>query len=148
MSNEQTGRPVPEHVVRGGRCSQSKWRKNRLVDQSPSRACSVVGAVNKYVMFVPPAAPLLFEKKAYLRINARCDRTSWHIVRLLRKKVRLVTGQPLFARSKKRKPSIMQKSHHINCDNYEEPKRHGRRRIRPLPQNAGSGRGGAVVIKA
>jgi hypothetical protein len=81
-------------------------------------SCSVVGAVNKYVMFVPPTDPLLFEKKAYHRINARCDKASWHIVRLLREKVRLVIVQPLFARSKKRKPSTMQKSHHINCDNH------------------------------
>jgi len=79
-----------------------------------------------------------------------CDVTERPVILsgLSHKKVRLVTVQPLFARSKKRKPSIMQKSHQINCDNYRKPKRHSRRKIRPLPQNAGSGRGGAVVIKS
>jgi len=78
----------------------------RLVDQSPSMSCSVVGTVPKYIMSVSPKVLLFFLKKHYRRINAQCDSPSCHIVRLLRKKVRLVTVQPLFAQFKKRKPLI------------------------------------------
>jgi len=49
LSKEQTGRPVPKHFMLGGRCSQPNCRKNRLVDQSPSMLCSVVGTVNRIV---------------------------------------------------------------------------------------------------
>ena len=68
LSKEQTGRPVPEHIMLGGRYSpqdidkadwstcprayHARWsvqspgcRKRRLVDQSPSISCSVVGTV-------------------------------------------------------------------------------------------------------
>ena len=94
MSNGQTGRPVPEHVMLGGRYSPQVYH-----------VCLT-------------KSPTFLLKKPYRRINVRCDRASCHIVRLLHKKVPLVTVQPLFAQSKKRKPSIMQKSHYINCDNY------------------------------
>ena len=94
MSNGQTGRPVPKHVMLGG------WYSPQV-----------------YHVYLTKS-PTFRLKKPYRRINVRCDRASYHIVRLLHKKVHLVTMQPLFARSKKRKPSIMQKSHQINCDNY------------------------------
>jgi len=90
----------------------------KLVDQSPSISCLVVGTVPRYIMSVWPRILLIFLKKLYRRINVRCDGASCHIVRLWHKKVRLVTVQPLFAQSKKRKPSIIQKSHQINYDNY------------------------------
>jgi len=79
---------------------------DRLVDQSPSMSCSVVSTVPKYIMSVSPKVLLFFLKKPYRRINARRDGASCHVVRLLCKKVRLVTVQPLFVRSKKRKPLI------------------------------------------
>jgi hypothetical protein len=94
MSNGQTGRPVPEHVMLDGRYSPQVY--------------------HVYLT----KTPTFLLKKPYRCINVRCDRASCHIVRLLHKNVPLVTVQPLFAQSKKRKPSIMQKSHQINCDNY------------------------------
>jgi len=74
--NWQTGRPVPERILLGGRCSpqvrqsskladwstspraySTRWsvqpphlQTGRLVDQSPSVYCSVVGAVPRYVI--------------------------------------------------------------------------------------------------
>jgi len=79
LSNGQTGRPVPEHVMLGGRYSPQVYH-----------VCLT-------------KSPTFLLKKPYRHINVRCDRASYHIVRLLHKKVCLVTVQPLFARSKKKK---------------------------------------------
>jgi len=116
--NEKTGRPVPEHVMLGGRYSQSK-SQNEKIGRPVSEHVMLGGRCSQQVCHVRSTnRPASILKKAYSCINAQCDGASWHIVRLLHKKVRPITVQPLFARSKKRKPSIMQKSHHINCDKY------------------------------
>jgi len=82
--NWQTGRPVPEHTMLGGRCSpqiskladwttsprayRARWsvqspdlQTGRLDDQSPSIPCSVVGAIPRNVDLPPIFVPY-FEK--------------------------------------------------------------------------------------
>ena len=93
LSIGRTGRPVPEHIMLGGRYSSRAY----------------------HVRLAEGRAFLL--KKSYRRINMQCDKASCHIVSLLHKKGRLLTVQPLFTRTKKRKPAIIQKGHQINCDN-------------------------------
>ena len=105
LSIVRTGRPVPERIVLGGRYSPQFVDWANWSVQSPSISC-----------LSNQRSCLSFEKM-YRRINVQCDGASCHIVSLLRKKGRVLTVQPLFARTKKRKPAIIQKGHQINCDN-------------------------------
>jgi len=79
---------------------------NGLVDQSPSVSCSVVGTVpglsSKSKQF-----NYLALKTSRRFINLWCDETPYHLVSLTHEKGCLLTAQPLIARIKKGKLSII-----------------------------------------
>jgi len=123
LSNPRTGRPVPQRIMLGGRYSPQA------------------------TMSVWPKILLILWKKSYRHINMRCDRASYHLVSLLHKKGRRRTIHPLIVGIKNGNQQLLKKGHQIYCGSSWKLKRRNRRKDRPLPQNAGSGRGGAVVIK-
>jgi len=150
LSKRQTGRSVPEHFVLGGRYSpqdveeedwstsprafHARWsvqsprcRKSRLVDQSLSISCSVVGTVPRmlkrqtgrlvpeHFMSICPKILLFFLKKCHRHINAQCDRASCHLVSLLHKKKSPRTVHPLIAGIKKGNQQLLKNNHLIYC---------------------------------
>jgi len=117
-----------------------------LVDQSPRVSCSVVGTVpglsskpNKLITWLLKTSRRL--------INLRCDEAPCYLVSLSHKKECLLTAQPLIARIKKGKPTIILK----RLPNLLQWKLKTETPLSPqkphISPNASSGRGGAAVIK-
>jgi len=92
LSNGRTGRPVPEHIMLGGRYSPQVYHVHLTKD------------------------PTYFLKKSYRHINVRCDGASCHLVSLLHKKGGLRTVHPLIAGIKKGNQQLLKNGHQIYCD--------------------------------